>query len=201
MAGKQDYLKECNEFKVPVGDFEAQFCARCLQPECGRSQHGSSRFESRVRDWEKRLFLDVPRMDPNDPQFTQFQSKKFLDVGSVQGWVSPQDIPQDAPEEPDDLPELELVETVPTDPAPPPSGMPEPPPESMDSAPDTQPVPSTIPAPPGLMNTPTRSKMMLGGKKVDTKPSQPVFDQWEPMKGGETDGLQVVKPGAKIRLG
>jgi hypothetical protein len=181
MAEKLDHMKECNEFKVPVEEFETQFCSRCLQSECGRSQHGKSQFDSRVQDWERRLFLEVPRMSPDDTRFHSFQAKKFLDIHDlgpveVRGWVDPNNLSEPEPEE---------DEGPPTDPSPPPSNMQEEPAQAFSD---------------GRMNTPAQPKMMVGGQKAPTKPTKPVLDQWEPKKT-ETSGIKMVQPGAKIKLG
>lgn len=45
------------------------------------------------------------------------------------------------------------------------------------------------------MNTPNQQGRMLGGHKPPERPADP----WE-VKPKETQGLQVVKPGARIKL-
>jgi hypothetical protein len=184
-VGKQDYIKDCNDQGVSLEDFRLQFCTRCLQPECTRSQHGKSRFDQRVHSWESRLFLDIPRMDGEDPRFVDIRAQKFMDMGrtpEVQAWVDPQDLVEPEPE-------------------------PEPEPNTYEIPKTTQIAAETItdldeqgpkPAPAAPANTSNRRGQMLGGKKVDVKAPQPVSDPWVPKKAPKGE---VVQPGAKIRLG
>lgn len=212
MAEKRDWLGDCNDQGVPLEDFRLQFCERCLQPECTRSQHGKSQFDARVADWESRLFLDVPRMDKSDPRYEDLQAKRFLGIDTsrvpeVQSWVDPRDLQQPTPKKPEPVPEPALV--------------PEPPPEY--EMPETKQVeaqavadieeqgpaePEPVPLPAvetpqrAALNTPNQPGQMLGGKKVDEKPVAPVSDPWVPKESTPTpDDLKVVPPGAKIRLG
>lgn len=78
----RDLLEECNsgQFKVPEGDFERQFCSRCVQPECSRSIKGESRFEKRVTTWKTRLFDQVPQMNPSDPRYLKIQQTSFIQI-------------------------------------------------------------------------------------------------------------------------
>jgi hypothetical protein len=100
----QDYLKECNDQGVPPDDFALQFCRRCRQPECSRSQVGESRFEQRVSTWEDRLFLQVPTMSPEDPRYPRISAQKFIRGPSrgrtpeVRGsWVTPKELEKSEP--------------------------------------------------------------------------------------------------------
>ena len=101
MAGKQDFLGECNSQKVSPEDFRQQFCIRCLNPECSRSQSGSSLFEQRVATWEDRLFNQAPKMNMQDPRYEKIRAQKFrsLDLSArpeIHGgssWVDPREPP------------------------------------------------------------------------------------------------------------
>ena len=212
MAEKRDWLGTCNDKGVPLEDFQLQFCARCLQPECTRSQHGRSQFDARVADWEDRLFKHVPRMDEADPRFQQIQAKRFLGIDTsgparVQSWVDPLKLEEPAPK-PELPPEPAMVETQPEYEVPEAKQVearvmadleeqePVPPePAKVPEAPVRRPV-----SPP--MNTPNQPRQMVGGKKVDEQPTVPVSDPWKaPTPAKAPDGTKVVPPGAKIRLG
>jgi hypothetical protein len=187
---KQDYMGECNVHNVPLEDFTGQFCSRCLQPECGRSQHGQSRFEKRIATWETRLFTGVPKMNPSDPRYSSISAKKFLSIDpgpapeiGRSAWVDPRDL-DEPPPKPQNVeappPPVQVTETAK-------EKTPEPPP-----APPTPPAKLGAPAP---MNTPARSNVMIG----PAKPPAPKSDPWEP-KRSAGEGV-IVKPGAKIRMG
>lgn len=180
---RRDEYKNCNIFptEVTLEDFQRQFCSRCLRPECTRSQHGKSKFDQRVATWESRLFTDVPRMSMSDPRFEQFQAKRFLEIRpsggripEVQGWVDPRDLDQPKAEATPEVPEPQV--------------------EEVTQKPPIQ-EPPTPPA--NTRNTPNRRGQMVGGKKVDVRPTKPVSDPWEPKKAPEE---KIVKPGTKIRL-
>src|SRR4051812_12875985 len=162
---KVDHLRLCNEHNIPFRDFEAQFCQRCLQPECTRSQHGKSRFDTRVMTWEDRLFTHVSRMDPSDERFKNITAQKFLlvDPGTPKApsaWVDPKD--------------LEPTRTI-SIPAPEPTHAP------VVVAPVSSPAP-VVPPPPTTtqlpMNTPNRPRQMVGA--AEQKPTAPVLDPWQP---------------------
>ena len=177
---KRDQYKECSDQNIPVEDFRLQFCSRCVQPECTRSQHGKSKFDQRVTTWESRLFVDVPRMALTDPRFQSFQAKKFSEIDTgrvpeVQGWVDPRDLEPETP--------MEAVEPV--------SEPQEPEPDKVEKA-----APSS--QEPAMGQTPNRRGQMLGGKKTPAKKPSEKSDPWAPKKTPEG---KVVKPGAKIRLG
>jgi hypothetical protein len=199
VAEKVDHLKLCNEHKIPFQDFEAQFCSRCLQPECTRSQSGKSKFEQRVATWENRLFLNVARMDSRDERFQPISAQKFLGVnpgtqGSQSSWDDPRTIettklislPEPTPPAPEPvraappeekLPELELIPVT---------------------VPVTEPAPAPANSPQVLRNTPNRSRQMIGNA---TPPVPvPVLDPWQP-KQPLKPGEHLVEPGARIKLG
>lgn len=222
---KQDFLGVCNEHNVPLDDFQRQFCIRCLQPECTRSQVGKSKFEERVATWEDRLFLNPSRLDPSDPRYQGIAAKRFLaiapsDPNRQSSWDDPRDIekrvmvsvPETLTSNP--LPLIDLPETpaVPS-------------PEERKAAlnelvrlteefggyekelakPEVQPTPAPptpekapVPQQRPLGNTPNRSRQMLSNVE-QTTPS-PVLDPWQP-KQGLKPGETLVQPGAKIKLG
>lgn len=196
MPQKQDLLAICNEFGVPVQDFEAQHCSRCLQPECNRSQHGKSRFEARIDTWQERLFTHVPRMPESDPRLVQLRTTKFIEVSTGRtpevgsNWMDPRDL--------DEAPATHQAASVPAEPEPEPPSV-APPPLSVETKvavepPEPRPEPRR-PAPRQLLNTPSTNGRMIGGRKPET-PNDP----WE-VKPKETQGLKVVQPGARIKLG
>ncbi len=202
MAEKRDLLGECNELGVTAQDFEVQFCFRCLQAECARSQHGKSRFEARIGSWEERLFKHVPRMNESDPRFVVLRTKKFVDIdagrvpeigqGSSSAWVDPRDL-DEAPKSPQSTASSETVEAPE-----PPLPLPEAPASSTvsESVETTEPSPAPPRALPQLMNTPVQQGRMIGGHKLP-----PPRDPWEaPASTKETQGLQVVKPAARIKI-
>lgn len=174
MTVRLDQYKECNDQKIPLKDFQLQFCSRCVQPECTRSQYGKSRFDQRVTTWESRLFLDVPRMDSSDPRLQVIQAKNFHEINmgrvpEVQGWVDPRDLDKDGPA------------------ASPEPGAPRAPVDAPEAAPKGK-----------VGQTPNRRGQMLGGGVPVEKKPKPSSDPWEPKKPPEG---KIVKPGAKIRLG
>jgi hypothetical protein len=173
---KQDCVTLCNEFKIPIGDFEMQHCSRCFQHECTRSQHGKSQFEHRVDTWEERLFLNVPRRDESDPLVQTLQAKKFVEVDpgpspevGRSAWVDPRDLSDEAPR------------LDPPKPAPKTSGGP----------------PPALSAVSPFLNTPDRPGQMVGQEKPQKLAA---VDQWAP-KEPEKNRDQVVKPGVRIRFG
>ncbi len=167
----QDLLRECNDQSIPLEDFSRQFCARCLQPECTRSQHGTSAFEKRVTTWKDRLFDNIPRMPQEDPRYDRIHSKKFLVVDTsatpeLQGWVDPRDLADE-------------VKTTTTEPV----------------AEVQDPTPTPVAATAKPMNT-AFARRMVG---APTKVQAPRPDSWELKKESASD--KVVSPGARIRFG
>lgn len=175
----RDFLGECNAQGEPLVDFQATWCAFCLQPECSRSMAGKSLFDRRVRTWEERLFTAVPRMNPNDERYPHIAAKRFVGVpGSEErtpevgsGWVDPM--------RPD---------------------------ESDEKGPDTQrdPVPEFIPEgdvtepapPPRFQAKPNQGRVLAG---APTKQAQ--ADPWEPRKASTSTNDVVVPAGGRVRLG
>ncbi len=78
---KADFLLECNDQNVPEEDFRLAFCVRCRNPECQRSVLNADRFSGRVQNWQDRLFLKVPRLDPADPRAQEIHAQKFITLG------------------------------------------------------------------------------------------------------------------------
>ena len=185
-SDKRDWLHACNSQKVPLEDFKATFCDRCFQVDCTRSLAGSSRFEERVASWKERLFTQVPRMDAQDPRYSQLRAKKFLEINTgpipeVGGsWVDPRDL--------DETPKISQAQ-------------------------ESQALEKTLPAQelevpnppeprPSLMNTTFQQGQMLGKRQPPA--AVPVKDAWEvPVKKSSEpgSGSKVVQPGARIKLG
>jgi hypothetical protein len=175
LSNQVDHLALCNEHNIPVPDFQATFCIRCLQKECSRSQYGKTQFETRVTTWEERLFKAPLRMDPKDDRYPIISGQKFLpieasDKGAPVDWLDPKDIPVTKAYS---IPSLVEVSPV------------------VPEAPKVE-SPKTT----GLVNTPYRPRQMLEG--FTKAPPVSVYDPWKakaPIQG------TVVKPGAKIKLG
>lgn len=179
---KLDFMTTCNEMRVPLDDFELQFCSRCFQVDCTRSLHGKSKFEQRTAMWEQRLFLEVPQMDESDPRFDQIRAHKFvsIDPGPIpevgqSAWVDPRDLTETA------APEPEVDETT----------------DEADTVGPSVPRPPERP-PSVMMNTPNQAGQMVGDRAAPVKNPAPPKDPWEPKKSTDEP---VVKPGAKIRFG
>lgn len=205
MAERRDYLAECNSEGVAIPDFEAAFCARCLQPECQRSRFGQSRFEKRTSNWKTRLFEAVPRMDDSDPRIIQLRTKRFIEVPTGRipevgsGWRDPRDLvdeplpiatppvssvpPRAVAEEPEEAPVSE----------PPPAMAPPIPAPS----PISPPAVSEAPLATRPLNTPRQQGQMLGGRAPVAPKTQ---DAWA-VTPTETKGLPVVRPGTRIKMG
>jgi hypothetical protein len=191
MTERRDFLSVCNDQGVPLPDFQATFCVRCVQPECSRSKAGGL-FESRVATWQERLFVNPPRMAKDDPLYAVISAKKFrdIDVGGAapsigratpsSSWVDPL-----ASEEPTTPPK---PRSAPRRPAPVVESEPE---KSVESVPTPQSKPS-LP-----VNTPFSQGTMIGG----AAPSKPV-DPWalDTSQVPPPSGGTVIRPGAKIRF-
>lgn len=192
-------------------EFEAQFCFRCLQKECARSQHGKSRFEARVSTWETRLFDEVPRMNEQDPRFVVLRSKKFVDINTgaipeigqrrASAWVDPRDLDV-APESPhptgQEVPVLKEPSDAPKNQNHLTGAAPPPPPPKLTEKVLAEP-PRTL-QPPQFLNTPVQQGRMLGGMSKPEPQAAP-RDPWEVKPAKDTKGLPVVQPGARIKIG
>jgi hypothetical protein len=91
----RDLYGECNDKEMPLVEFQAGWCSRCMSPECTRSLHGKTRFDVRTETWLERLFLHPPTMAADDPRYAGIAAKKFLtiDMGRTpevrSDWVDP----------------------------------------------------------------------------------------------------------------
>lgn len=207
-----DFLgSECDLGGIPIPEFEAMYCGRCAQPECSRSQHGKSRFDQRVQNWQERLFTKVPRMDPKDPRFELVSAKNFkmIDVGpsvvigGSSAWLDAHTPSTPAPAEDEPAPDTDPMS--PPEPAQPSPTDPIPPPLHEASAPlPASPLAAGPPAAPAprhvlLMNTPNQpgGRMLPGAPNVTTTPPAR-RDAWAAPTGSDE---KIVKPGARIKLG
>lgn len=190
MESKRDLLKVCNDHAVPPEDFRQQFCIRCIQPECTRSQAGTSLFEKRIVTWKERLFTNPPRMTEEDPRYKIIRGKQFLsldmkdvpEIGGRSSWVDPRDLDS----EPHSSKIIEVEATV----------------EPVETlvVPTTPDIPLEHTVASKLMNTLVKKNVMVGGKVLPQPTVVPVSDPW----AGKTvakPGEKVVKPGSKIRFG
>jgi hypothetical protein len=199
-----DLYAECNvEPRAPLELFTAECCSRCVNPDCSRSRFGDSKFEGRISTWYERLFSEVPRMLPDDPRFGKIAGQKFLLIdaatpGASSSWVDPRDLER----------ATRLV--VPT-PSPTPTREVRPGPQPPAPAPEkavAEPEP-LIPKPPvevvkrpaanpdlAFANTPGKQGQMLGSRP------KPTASEWaSPPPGEPPSNAQVVKTGAKVRIG
>ena len=202
---RRDYLKECNDRAVPLDDFKMAFCDRCLQPECTRSTHGSSKFDQRVATWKERLITDVPQMTRDDPRFERIAQQQFVPVQESltlsSGW---------GPSDP--VPELKEAEVVPAT-----EIVPAPPQEVVVSEssevdegpihfqPQSQPagVSKNIPRDVLLMNTDNRGELYLPGapkSQVSEGPVKKKVDSWGAPEQSHASEV-IVEHGATIRFG
>ena len=199
MAKRLDLLSECNGNAAPIDVFTTECCARCINPECTRSQFGTSKFDQRVSTWFQRLFEEVPRMDPRDPRFTVIAGQKFQiidvsrvpEVNTTSAWLDPRDLdkPQAQPLAPSvpsppvvDQPAVVQVQVAAPVEAPPPAGGSKSLLRHM--------VLANTPAPP-----PQTLKPMT--------PSTAQTDRWAgPLPSPAPEkSAPVVKPGATVKLG
>lgn len=77
---KEDYLKECmnDVSQMSINDFNKFYCMRCGNDKCNRSRTNNSLFVERVKNWEERLFLNVPRIEGENAR--NLASSKFLPI-------------------------------------------------------------------------------------------------------------------------
>lgn len=186
---RRDLLPECHEGTIPLDAFQRDWCARCLSLECTRSIAGKSRFEQRVSTWEDRLFLNPPRMEPDDPRFQQISAKRFItiDVGRTpeirSAWTDPRDLEEPQNPTPPVATKTEPVASSETRTASIPNDL-----ASNRSAP--------IPVQLALGNAPDQS-----GKTLPIPPSAsiPKRDPWAaPETNDPTE--QIISPGATVKL-
>ena len=211
MTQRRDLYSECNTVGAPNEVFAEQCCKHCINPECTRSAFGKTKFDQRVGNWYDRLFAHVPRMDQGDPRFEGIAAQRFvlinpaLTLNSQASWMDPRDlsdqviVPNAAPSKPEPLPEAvpEPVQMVAA-------------PQAVQSATPPQAAPRTVepapqPAPTGRTpsnlvsaNTPVQQGRMLQPPEGASKPT----NSWDaPIPTTETDGVRVVKTGARVKLG
>jgi hypothetical protein len=167
------------------------YCSRCLQPECLRSTHGSSKFDQRVATWEDRLFLKVPRMDQSDPRFESISSKEFHPVQEslvVQGWGATDNEPESREPESSSLPKEEASIDEPTEP-----------PSYFQSIATS----SSISRGTLLLNTSVQREQYLPGAPIPSGPSnttKKMIDSWGAPEQS-TPSEVIVNAGATVRFG
>lgn len=205
MKRRVDLYGECNQEGAPVDHFTAECCMRCINPECTRSTYGQSKFDIRVNTWHDRLFANPSTMSPDDPRFSLISAQKFLAINQPltvhSGWVDPRDLEKAAaiPTEVAKVVEPAVTQepvksgTVAEPPTLPSVALP-----SVALPPIPTPEPKRPPSPNlAFTNTQTKSGQMLKGAPSPSTPS------WDAPSIGtsETEGVRVVKPGTKIRIG
>ena len=206
---RRDLYGECNTEGAPVDQFTAECCMRCINPDCTRSSYGKSHFDLRVNSWYERLFSDVPTMDQGDPRFTTLASKRFLPiVPSIEvnsSWVDPRDLGstdiQAAPVEPKQEVESPPVSNTETKEEPEVIEKPEKEEVSSPPAPVTtgKKMQRAEASNLAVTNTPAQKGQMIsqGSQRVSTSSSS-----WDaPTPSADTEGVRVIKPGEKIKLG
>lgn len=224
----RDFLSQCltDTKSTDQAALTNQYCLVCRQPECIRSNWGKDRFGTRVLHQVDRLFHS-PQADPASSRYSglvDFQDMLGqairLEMSDRRGdWSVPDEPVQtgrpqllpsaasslarrpskfmlDPPAEPEPEPELnaldaEVVQDPPSQPAPP-------------QAPQGQPATVAESAKLGaadvkMGNTPKVSGLMIGGGPVPNPARTPVYD--DPWAVPATPKPQVVKPGAKIKMG
>jgi hypothetical protein len=190
---RKDWLSVCNDQKVPLDDFKAMFCDRCMQPECTRSKVGQSSFEQRVARWYDDYYANVPRLDPSDPRYGKIAAQGFIaiDAGPTpeirSSWLDPRDLTEKGPSSVSTPPVTASAPPVPVE------------------------VEPRIIAPSALIrpvmtapvNTPNRGPRMLGG--APPPKAAPAPDPWgapNPSPAQPADSKDtVVTAGATVKLG
>jgi hypothetical protein len=198
MERKSDLYGECNVVGAPVEVFAEQCCKHCINPECTRSAFGKTKFDQRVGNWYERMFSNVPRMNQEDPRFPKISAQRFLAINQPltvnAGWIDPRDLVEETapqiievslPTPPIVIPSVKVVDGPPLvvtlEDVPPPA----PPVESPRSRPQT-------------LNTPVKPGQMIQPPAGQPKPG----NSWDaPVPTMETQGVRVVKAGAKVKLG
>ena len=178
---RRDLLGECNDKAVPLDDFQAAWCSRCLSPECSRSLHGQSRFDARVSTWHQRLFEKPALMPVSDPRYAALAAQRFVlydpNVPEVRGsWEAPLPLVVEAP-----APVIEVPE--------PPVQVAEAP---VEAGPPKDVVESTGKVPATAVNTVYTPRMLAGAK-----PSAPK----DPWASAETESDTKVAIGGTVKLG
>lgn len=200
MTERRDYLPVCNDHGVPLPDFQATFCIRCVQPECSRSQQGGL-FETRVATWEERLFKSPPRMPREDPLYTTIAAKRFVEIdpgripeisGGKSEWMDPLAVTDAEPaaRKPRPAPARRGADV-----------------EATVSEAEPQAEPSRLEPLPmrPLLNTPFAQGAMIGGAPAPAPSTAKPVDPWAsvmpPASGPVLEAVPVVKTGARIKIG
>lgn len=203
---RRDLYAECNVVGAPAEAFKEECCKHCINPECTRSAFGSTKFDQRVGSWYERLFENVPRMDPSDPRFGQIAAQKFVlfnEPLTVRSWVDPRDIAEPAPRVAAPAPPLPAPVQVQQ-----PAQVQEAPPPPAPEVASEQPAPpQEAPAPAGrlpqhlvLSNTPLQQGQML--KPPAGVVQKPAAASWDAAPAStDTEGVTVVKTGARVKIG
>jgi hypothetical protein len=201
---RRDLYSECNVVGAPLEAFTEECCKHCINPECTRSGFGKTKFDQRVGSWYERMFQNVPRMDPNDPRFEKITAQKFMIINPTltlqSAWVDPRELDQPAPPRaPEPAPIVVQAQPAPA-PEPVVVAAPEP------AAPQLAPAPPPAPIEPGRLpqhlaftNAPLQQGQMLPGA-----PAQKPASSWDapvPTPTTDTEGVKVVKSGARVKLG
>lgn len=195
---RRDQYGECNVVGAPVEVFAEECCKHCINPECTRSAFGKTKFDQRVGNWYERMFSNVPRMDQGDPRFSKINAQRFMAISPSltvnSGWVDPRDLVEPAPQiievqlptPPIVIPSVKVVDGPPLvvtleealAPTPPPTDKPRVRPQTLNT-----------PVKPGQMIQPPAGQPMPGSS-------------WDaPVPTMDTQGVRVVKAGAKVKLG
>lgn len=197
---KRDFLKDCNNLAVPMTEFTAVWCKQCLQSECSRSAHGTSKFDQRTQSWKERLFTDVSRMDPSDQRYQGIAGQGFelinpepVTPGGDSAWVDPRDLSKTkvqvavpsgftlTAEPPKEAPQVEV-------------------PEARVQPSQVSKEPENLPREVLLMNSPDQSGRVLPGAPATNKVAQPKKDPWAVPESVNPDE-KIVERGATIRFG
>lgn len=86
---ENDFLRECmaDVKNVPIDEFNKAFCLVCANRECTRARANTSLFNIRTTNWEKDLFLNIPRLEESNPVAKEIIAK----------WYSPPSINSGTP--------------------------------------------------------------------------------------------------------
>ncbi len=195
-----DLYGECNVEGAPIDTFTAECCTWCVNPECTRSSHGKSKFDIRTSTWYDRLFANVPRMDHGDPRFDKISAQRFLAIQPPleirsSPWLDPRDVEanQVALQAPAVAPPAAPIE--------PPPHQPEPA-QTQTATPAQAPKPS--PSREQIQNLSTVNTPVQHGRLLTPPVGTPHVkapSSWDaPVPSSDTEGVKVVKPGAKVKL-
>jgi hypothetical protein len=203
-ATRSDLLNECIPQGLPYDAFKEAWCARCVNPECVRSQTGHSKFENRIADWEEKLFKNPPVMALDDPLYVAIVGKKFITIDPGRTpeirspWIDPKDLKEP---EPDPEPQADVhvpePQAVPVPQVPDEAVVLEPVVEAREPSP-----PKPKPSPRSTLsllgqNAPDQSgRVLLGPSGAPTTKADP----WAPPDPPDPADV-VVQPGARIKMG